>query len=118
MAFCGRCGMSEKEARERTKQDLEDVQRQKAAEDLKEAQKKIIKEALAKGLSKQKAELKAIKEAKEQVKKIYLLAWKLKCKGITVYRYGSKEKQVLYKGAKGLTAKPEFAGGCPTEICP
>lgn len=30
------------------------------------------------------------------VKKIFLLAYKLKCKGITIYRYGSKPKQVLY----------------------
>jgi ribonucleoside-diphosphate reductase alpha chain len=54
---------------------------------------------------------------KEDVKKIYLLAWKLKCKGITIYRYGSKEKQVLYKGTKGFIAKPQYSGGCPTEVC-
>ncbi len=30
------------------------------------------------------------------VKKIFLLSHKLKCKGITIYRYGSKPKQVLY----------------------
>ncbi len=30
------------------------------------------------------------------IKKIFLLAHKLKCKGITIYRYGSKPKQVLY----------------------
>jgi len=52
-----------------------------------------------------------------EIKKIYLLAWKLKCKGITIYRYGSKEKQVLYKGTKSLIAKLEYAGGCPSEVC-
>jgi len=51
------------------------------------------------------------------VKKIYLLAWKLKCKGITVYRYGSKEKQVLYKGTEGLVAKSQFSQSCPTGVC-
>lgn len=34
----------------------------------------------------------------EDVKKVYMLAYKLKCKGITVYRYGSKKRQVLYIG--------------------
>ena len=52
-----------------------------------------------------------------EVRKIYLLAWKLKCKGITIYRYGSKEKQVLYRGIEGLVAKPQFAGGCPAGTC-
>ena len=29
----------------------------------------------------------------------YMLAWKENCKGITVYRAGSREKEVLVKGA-------------------
>ncbi|MEM3577297.1 MAG: vitamin B12-dependent ribonucleotide reductase [Candidatus Bathyarchaeia archaeon] len=60
----------------------------------------------------------------EDVKRVYELAWKLKCKGITVFRYGSKPEQVLYIGeveakeAKFVTAESEYAGGCPTKTCP
>lgn len=63
----------------------------------------------------------------EDVKKIYLLAYKLKCKGITIYRYGSKKEQVLYigevlKGEKPeeehVKAHSEYSGGCATGECP
>ena len=64
-------------------------------------------------------------EAKvEDVREVYDLAWKLKCKGVTVFRYGSKPEQVLYigevKGKKGkfVSAESEYAGGCPTQNCP
>jgi ribonucleoside-diphosphate reductase alpha chain len=64
-------------------------------------------------------------EAKvEDVRKIYDLAWRLKCKGVTVFRYGSKPEQVLYigevKGKEGkfVSAQSEYAGGCPTMNCP
>jgi len=54
----------------------------------------------------------------EDIAKIYKLAWALKCKGITVYRYGSKPEQVLYLGAeRHVAAGPEYAGGCPATIC-
>ncbi len=56
----------------------------------------------------------------DDIKKIYLLAWKLKCKGITVYRYGSKEKQVLYRGKDAdehVIAEEDYAGGCPGLEC-
>ncbi len=66
--------------------------------------------------------------AVEEVRRAYELAYKLKCKGITIYRYGSKPEQVLYIGEierkkaseKGAytTAEAEFAGGCPTTLCP
>ena len=52
------------------------------------------------------------------VEEIYLHAHKLKCKGITVFRYGSKAEQVLYIGRPGAVASPEFAGYCPSGVCP
>jgi ribonucleoside-diphosphate reductase alpha chain len=60
----------------------------------------------------------------EDVRGIYELAWKLKCKGVTVFRYGSKPEQVLYIGeiktdtGKFVTLEPEYAGGCPSKNCP
>ena len=64
-------------------------------------------------------------EAKvEDVREIYDLAWRLKCKGVTVFRYGSKPEQVLYigevktKDGKFVSAQSEYAGGCPTMNCP
>jgi len=64
-------------------------------------------------------------EAKvEDVREIFDLAWRLKCKGITVFRYGSKPEQVLYIGevktkeGKFVSVQSEYAGGCPTPNCP
>jgi ribonucleoside-diphosphate reductase alpha chain len=60
----------------------------------------------------------------EDVKRIYELALKLKCKGVTIFRYGSKPEQVLYIGevktdkGKFVSAASEYAGGCPTQNCP
>jgi ribonucleoside-diphosphate reductase alpha chain len=60
----------------------------------------------------------------DDVRNIYELAWKLKCKGVTVFRYGSKPEQVLYIGeiktkeGTFISAQSEYAGGCPTMNCP
>ena len=36
----------------------------------------------------------------EDVFDSYMLAWKTRCKGVTVYRNGSREKEVLVKGSQ------------------
>lgn len=46
----------------------------------------------------------------DDVREIYLAAWKAKVKGITVYRYGSREGQVLSYAA-------DFSGGCAGTAC-
>jgi len=54
----------------------------------------------------------------ENVAKGYLMAYESKCKGITVFRYGSKKHQVLYIGLSKdmpVHASPEFSGDC--RIC-
>lgn len=59
----------------------------------------------------------------DDVRSIFLSAYRLKCKGITVYRYGSKKEQVLKIAEspdelKHVSAEVEYAGGCPIDTCP
>jgi len=64
----------------------------------------------------------------EDVRKIYLLANQLKCKGITIYRYDTKKNQVLAFDSRigeereelldFIMAESEYAGGCPSGMCP
>lgn len=59
----------------------------------------------------------------EGIKKIYLLAHKLKCKGITVYRYGTKKEQVLSFTehanipVKIVQVESDYSGGCASAVC-
>ena len=47
----------------------------------------------------------------EDVENAYMLAWKQKCKGITVYRAGSREKEVLTTGHDESKSTDEAASG-------
>jgi ribonucleoside-diphosphate reductase alpha chain len=61
------------------------------------------------------------------VRDIYLKAHELKCKGITIYRYGSKDQQVLTFGGtqkdvsephqEFVVAESEYTGGCAAASC-
>ncbi|MHB8858119.1 MAG: adenosylcobalamin-dependent ribonucleoside-diphosphate reductase [Thermoleophilia bacterium] len=62
----------------------------------------------------------------DDVRRAFVLAWELGCKGITIFRYGSRREQVLYlsgevggeSGQNGqVRAGAEFAGGCPAVDC-
>jgi ribonucleoside-diphosphate reductase alpha chain len=53
----------------------------------------------------------------EDVAQVYRLAHRLGCKGITVYRYGSKSKQVLELGAgEDVEFREKFAK-CDPQAC-
>ncbi|MCU0914623.1 MAG: adenosylcobalamin-dependent ribonucleoside-diphosphate reductase [Planctomycetes bacterium] len=63
----------------------------------------------------------------EDVRAIYLEAHRLKCKGITIYRYGSKPDQVLSVSEKEeprpdessdfVAVGADYAGGCISGVC-
>lgn len=59
----------------------------------------------------------------QDIEKIYLEAYRLKCKGITIYRYGTKKDQVLQIGSqlspkkRFVKAQPEYSGGCVASEC-
>ena len=63
----------------------------------------------------------------EDVRNIFMMAHGLKCKGITVYRYGTKRGQVLSFDSRSLgereeelnfvIASSEYSGGCHSGLC-
>lgn len=62
----------------------------------------------------------------QDVRDVFRLAYRLGSKGITVYRYGSRPRQVLYLPQAApsvleetaVRAESEFSGGCPAAECP
>lgn len=56
----------------------------------------------------------------DEIRAIYLAAWKAKVKGITVYRYGSRQGQVLsYAAPEPVLSQADagFSGGCAGRCC-
>ena len=58
----------------------------------------------------------------EDVKNVFMLAHRLGCKGITVFRYGSRRKQVLcFSGSETdksqLIVPADYTGTCTTKHC-
>lgn len=58
--------------------------------------------------------------SKEDIKNIFLLAHKLKCKGITAFRSGCSKEGVLSvkpEDTGRIILESEFSGGCPASYC-
>ncbi len=63
----------------------------------------------------------------EDVRNIFMMAHQLRCKGITIYRYGTKKGQVLSFDSRSLgereeelnfiMAESEYSGGCHSGLC-
>ena len=62
----------------------------------------------------------AVNSSKEDVRDVFILAHKLKCKGITVFRCGCGKEQILSvkpEDTGRIVVESEFSGGCPVSYC-
>ncbi len=57
------------------------------------------------------------KSTSEEIYSIYKKAWKMKLKGITIYRYGSKDTQVLTLGSSEKLEEKEYFARCDANDC-
>lgn len=107
---------------------LEVIRDEKRATQIADVSGKKSLEKVASSFKDKIPSVEEIQDLVEDVRNIYLLAHELKCKGITIYRYGTKKNQVLSFDTRTaeesgedfdfITAASEYSGGCHSGLCP